>query len=97
MLTSKERSALKQLAQTRKPVFQIGKEGLTPTILIQIKDYLKKNELGKVSVLNTAFEQCDQIISALENEAIEVVQKIGRVLTIYQKNPNLTRGIELPL
>lgn len=96
MLTSKERSALKRLAQTRKPSFQIGKEGLTEAVMTQIKAHLKKNELGKVTVLNNTPDHMGRILQALQNEAIEVVQQVGNVLTIYQKNPSLTRGIDLP-
>lgn len=96
MLSSKDRQALKHLAQTMKPVFQIGKDGLTPEVLHQIMNYLNKNELGKVSILDNAPESKENIATFFEMEQIEVVQIIGNVITLYRKNPDLTKGIVLP-
>ncbi len=95
-LTGKQKSHLRSLAMTRKPIFQIGKEGITPTLLAAIDDYVAKNELLKIALLDAsgiAFEELAEALLALD---IAVVQTIGKNLVVYRRNPKLEHGIELP-
>ena len=48
MITGKQRSELKKLAQDLKPTVMIGKEDITPTVISAIDDYLNAHELVKV-------------------------------------------------
>ena len=57
-MTSKQRAYLKGLAQTMEPIFQIGKNSLTPENTKAIAEALEARELIKISVLqNTDLDQ----------------------------------------
>ena len=45
MLTSKQRATLRGIASTYETIFQIGKGGISETLIQQVKDALRKREL----------------------------------------------------
>ena len=45
MITSKQRAALRAMANTMQPLYQIGKEGVTPAVTAQLNDALEAREL----------------------------------------------------
>jgi len=96
ILTGKQKSYLRGLAQTIKPMFQIGKEGLTPEVMTEIINYITKNELGKISVLDTCPETKAEIASKIEASNIHLVQIIGNNLVIFKRNHKKEDGIKLP-
>ena len=94
-LTSKQRAYLRGLAMTMEPVYQIGKESLTPEIVKGLDEALEARELIKVSVL----KNCDGDVRALSDMAAErtrsaAVQVIGRKFVLYR--PSKKPKIELP-
>jgi RNA-binding protein len=95
-LSGKQKSYLRSLAQTIKPLFQIGKDGLTEAIRKNVRDYLLKNELMKISILETAPEQAEDYAPLFEEMGMCVVQIIGRQVVLYKHNPKLEDGIVLP-
>ncbi|MFA5006824.1 MAG: YhbY family RNA-binding protein [Candidatus Izemoplasmatales bacterium] len=95
-LTGKQKSKLRSLAMTRPAAFQVGKEGLTPTLLSAIDDFVRKNELVKIALLDTAASDFDEVALALSERQIAVVQKIGHTFVGYRPNPKLEKRIELP-
>ena len=48
MLTNKEKSYLRGLAQTKRALFQIGKDGITPNMIRTVSDSLEAHELVKI-------------------------------------------------
>ncbi len=87
MLSGKQRSYLKGLANPLKAVIQIGKEGITPALIDQVAETIAKRELVKISVL----ESCDIDIKEAANTVAgrtqsEFVQSVGRKFVIYKKN-----------
>ena len=85
-LSTKERAALKGAAQKLTPTFQIGKNGVTPSLTEAIDSYLEVHELIKLSVL----DNCDIVPrDAAEQLAgrtrSQVVQVIGRKIVLYRK------------
>ena len=50
-MTTKQRAYLKGLAMTMEPIFQIGKNSMTPELTKAIQEALDARELIKVSVL----------------------------------------------
>lgn len=95
-LTGKQKSHLRSMAQTIKPLFQIGKDGLTEAIRKNVRDYLLKNELMKISILETAPAEASDFVPYFEEMGMTVVQIIGRQVVLYKRNPKLEDGIVLP-
>ena len=86
MLTSKQKSYLRSLAQTEPALFQIGKEGLSDNLIQTVDDALRTHELVKIKLLKTVSDDVDENIFDLAmNTKSEVVQKIGRVFVLYRK------------
>lgn len=86
-MTSKERAKLRSQANPLEPIFQIGKEGISPNLISQIDDALDARELLKVRVhLDTAPEAPRQFADTLAQElGAEVIQVIGGVIVLYRK------------
>lgn len=92
MITTKQKCHLRSLAQKIKPVFQIGKDGITDNMKTDILAYLRKNELMKVSLLQNASITKEEACAEFEALDIFVVQTIGRTIVLYKasdvaKNP----------
>jgi len=93
MLTGKQRAALRAMANTLQPVFQIGKGNINENFVEQIDGVLETRELIKISILETADvtarEASDMLCEALDAEP---VQCIGRKLVLYRasrENPRI--------
>jgi len=87
MLTGKQRSYLKALANGIDPIMQIGKSGVSETVLKQINDALDARELIKINVLNNSLLEAKK--TAIEiSEAVraEYVQSIGNKFIIYRES-----------
>lgn len=98
MITSKQRAYLRSMANTLQPIFQIGKGGVTDTVVEQIGLALEARELIKVHILETAFVDtkttCNEIAERL---GAEPVQAIGSKFVLYkQAEDKKNRKIELP-
>lgn len=86
-MTSKERAALRAQANSLDPIIQIGKEGISDNLIMQIDDALDVRELLKVRVhLETAPESPREFANKLaEALQAEVIQVIGGVIVLYRK------------
>ena len=78
MLTSKQRAVLRGMANSMDTIFQVGKGGISDTLVAQTDDALRARELIKLRVLEnsgyTAREAAEQLA---EQTGSEVVQVIG--------------------
>ncbi len=96
MITSKQRSYLRSLANPLQPIFQVGKAGIEQNFLKQLEDALESRELIKIKILNnsgiTAREASDIICTAI---AAEAVQTIGSKCVLYKRSFKKPK-IELP-
>ena len=87
MLKGKQRAYLRSIANTLKPITQIGKEGVTESFLYQLEDMLKAREIVKVSILENAGLDAKETANAIcEALRAEFVQAIGFKFTIYKRN-----------
>ncbi len=93
--TGKQKAKLRTLANAEPIMFQIGMNGLTEIVVKNIHDYLKKHEVGRVSVLKTSPMSLDEISEILTETGIYVVYTIGRVLLLYKQNKELKDRIRL--
>ncbi|HST21966.1 MAG TPA: ribosome assembly RNA-binding protein YhbY [Blastocatellia bacterium] len=97
-LNPKQRQYLKGLAHSLKPILQIGKAGITDTVLRSIENLFNSRELLKVRVPDTAPEDADtsaeKIVSRLQS--VELVQVIGKTIVLYRPHPDKPE-IKLPI
>lgn len=85
MLTGKQKRYLRSLAQTIKPVLQVGKHGITENYIDSVNTQLDAHELIKVSVLQNVVEDKKQIAQQIaEATNSELVQIIGNQLIFYR-------------
>jgi len=95
-LKGKQKSFLRSLGMTMEPIVQIGKDGVTPTLVTAAQEAIKKRELIKVRVLqNAPVEPKDAIMMLTERVDADLVQCIGRNGLLYKKNFAKPK-IELP-
>lgn len=88
-LTPKQRAHLRSLAHHLKPVFQVGKEGLTEAALSAVRDAFNTRELLKVKVQEAAPVTARDAGAVLEErlEGAHHVQTIGRTIVLYREHP----------
>ena len=90
-MTSKERALLRGQANTLEVLFQVGKGGISDTLIEQTDGALRTRELIKLRVLTETSplspRQAAEEIAAKTNS--EVVQVIGGVMVLYRPNPDL--------
>ena len=86
-LTGKQKSFLRSLGMKLEPVVNIGKEGLTPTVVAAAREVIRKRELIKVRVLqNSPEEPADAIELLAERADANLVQVIGRNGLLFKRN-----------
>ncbi len=84
-MNSSTRAKLRSLAMTIDPTINIGKNGLTDTLIAEINDQLFNKELIKISVLKNADFGAKDIIGELaEQVGAEPIQAIGNKITLYR-------------
>lgn len=95
MLTGKQKSYLRGLANKQNAIFQVGKEGLSYNLTKSLGDALEKHELVKISVLKSCADDFKELTFDLAmNTHSEVVQTIGRTIVLYRKSKE--QKIQLP-
>lgn len=96
-LTPRQRQYLKGLAHSLKPLLQVGKEGVTDSVLSTIEKSFNSRELMKVKVLDAAPESADESAEAMAGSlaGVEVVQVIGKTIVLYRRHPEKPE-IKLP-
>ena len=86
MINTKQRTILKSHAQKLTASFQVGKNGVIPSLTEAIGSYLEVHEIVKVSVLDNcelgAKEAAEQLAGRTKSE---VVQVIGKKIVLYKE------------
>ena len=86
MITGKQRSELKRLAQDLKPTVMIGNEDITPAVISSIDDYLNAHELIKVQIQEGAVLDPKETANEIAEElGADFVQAIGRKFVLYRQ------------
>ena len=87
MLTGKQKRYLRSLANTIKPITQVGKDGLTLNFYQSVEDAFNTHELIKINILKTCDLDINEIAAEISlNSSSELVQKIGKTLVFYKRN-----------
>ena len=86
-MTSKQRSHLKSIAATMKPIAQVGKDGVSENVVSSLSDALEARELVKINLLpasgEDAMESARELESALKAQLVAV---IGRKAILYRRS-----------
>ena len=93
-MTSKERVTLMSMAQKMDPIFQIGKNSISPELVEALSDALEARELIKIAVLKNCGDdpkELAQIVS--ERTRSQVVQVIGKRIVLYRESKNEKKHI----
>lgn len=87
-MTSKERANLRAEANGLDPIFQIGKEGITDSVIAQLEDTFNTRELFKIKVhLESAPESPKEIATKIaEATGCDIVQVIGGTIVVFRIN-----------
>lgn len=86
-MNGKQRAALRSMASTLDPIFQIGKGNITENQIQGIDDALEKRELIKISVLRSSEIEADEALAFLAEtlKAIPVCA-IGNKIVLYRRS-----------
>lgn len=88
MLTSKQRAMLRGKANQMDTILQIGKSGVTDTVIKQVEEALLPRELIKLRVLESSMLTAKEAaIMISEQTGAEVVQVIGTRFVLFKRNP----------
>lgn len=86
MLTTKQKVYLRSLAQTEKPMFQVGKDSISDNLVTTVNNAFRTHELIKISVLKTAPDDIKEIAFDLARlTKSELIQVIGRQIVLYKR------------
>jgi RNA-binding protein len=91
-LSGKDRASLRAEAHHLIAAVHVGQHGITPALVQSLDDALRTRELVKVQlgrqVEVKARDAAQELASAVR---AEVVQVIGKTVTLYRENPDLPR------
>lgn len=86
-LRGKQKRYLRSEAHHLKPIFQIGKDGLSEVWLDEVLKALDKRELLKVNILQNSLVEVEEVEEFIENNSdAQVIQTIGNVLVLFKKS-----------
>lgn len=84
ILRGKRKRYLRAQAHSMRPIFSVGKQGLTQTWLDQLQTAIDKRELFKVNILPNAGVDVASLQAFIEEHSdIQVVQTIGHTLVLF--------------
>lgn len=96
MLTGKQRSYLKSLANNIDPTFQIGKNGLSDNFIKQVEEAIESRELIKIKILQNSMADPTQVANEIADKIdAEFVQSIGSRFVLYKESKE-NKKIQLP-
>ena len=86
MLSKQEKQLLIKQAHHLKPIFQIGKNGISEEMIEGISNALNNRELIKISLLQNCPYDKNEIAFDLQRLTQgEVIQVIGKTIVLYRK------------
>jgi RNA-binding protein len=91
MLKSKDRAKLRSLSNSINiNKYSLGKDSIKDSFVDMLDKALTSNEMIKISLLKSVGDDINSIGESLSKHLnAEIVQKIGRTITLYRQNPEL--------
>ena len=89
-LTSRERAALRSRAHHLQVAVHVGHQGMTESVRQTLDDVLRTQELVKIQFSKNFDGRPKHIANEVAQQVgADVVQAIGRTVTLYRENPDL--------
>jgi len=96
VLKGKQKRYLRAMGNEMVPILQVGKGGITETVVTQTNETIEARELIKGRVLQNCLEEPKTVAAELaEQTGAELVQVIGRNFLLYRPSKEKP-FIELP-
>lgn len=93
-LTSAEKAELRGVAQRLNAHIHVGKNGLTPQVIKEIAQALKKHELVKIKFIGDR-EEIQQLCKQIEETTDSIcVGGVGKVSSFYKQKPKAAEKSE---
>ena len=90
MLTAKQRQFLKGLAHPLEPVVRIGKAGLTPGVIAEMKKSLDAHELVKVRIeADDRKEIAEELAKETDAHLVGTIGKLAMIYRAREENPKI--------
>lgn len=87
MLTGKQKRHLRSMGNGMDPILQVGKGGITETVVNQTDEVLEARELIKCRVLQNCLEEPKSVADELaEQVQADLVQVIGRNFLLFRSS-----------
>jgi RNA-binding protein len=87
------RAALRAEAHHLSPTVHVGAHGLTESLVESLEDALRTRELVKVKLGRASdLAARDAAADLATRTGAEVIQVIGRTVTLFRENPELRKG-----
>lgn len=89
MLTGKQKGYLRSMGNEMDPILQVGKGGITESVVTQTNEVLEVRELIKCRVLQNCSEEPKVVAAELaEQVQADLAQVIGRNFLLYRASKN---------
>ncbi len=87
MLTGKQKAQLRSMAMIMPSIFQVGKLGVSASLIHTVSNALKAHELIKINLLKTCPSDTKDVASKLvSSTGSELVQIVGKTIVLYKRN-----------
>jgi len=89
-MRGKERANLRAEAHHLSPTVHVGHQGITDAVIQATSDALRARELVKIDISKNADASAKEAAALLAGATqAEVIQVIGRKVTLFRENPDL--------
>ena len=87
MLSTKQKVKLRSMAMELRPIFQVGKDGISNNLIEGLNNALEAHELIKISILkNCSLNLKEAAFDIASKTNSEIIQIIGRNIVFYRKS-----------
>ena len=81
----KQIKKLRAQTHSMEPVLQIGKGGVTSSVVKEIRLQLKKRKLIKIKLLSSAGDRKKLVDEIVSGTGATLVRSVGRVVVLYKR------------
>lgn len=95
MISVQNKKILRKLSMSYRPLFQIGKDGLSYNMIKSLNDSLEAHELVKCSLLKTSpIDVREAAIECSSQTHSEIIHIVGRTFVLYRRSKENKLGLK---